>query len=282
MSFFPCLKRNQNKISTPNPTSTICIIIPVTSHKHETEWTQLSDSLLYKMPLTSLSKSLNNQEDIHLNAYKYKLFVGYDVGDPFYDNQTTLTELDTYASQNLNPLFITLEPRAILNTNKQPGTAFNYLSNEAYKEDCDFMYHIDDDTEFITPNWAKPFVSALQNLKPPFFGVVGPTCHEGNTAILTHNFVHRSHLDRFSTYYPPELSSWWFDNWISEIYGKSNTLKIKDVLVKDHPELAMRHGLRYKIIWDSSDLLRPLIAKAQQHLLDLFLDIHHNTFMYIE
>lgn len=272
--FFTDNDYNKHQMDISN---TICILIPVTSRTHEHEWHQLSDSFFYQKPLLSLSQSIKQNKD----PYQYKLFLGYDIGDPFFDNQTTLKQLTSYVNQNLSNLSFTLETRAIQNKHKQPVTILNYLSNEAYYNGCDFMYHIDDDTEFITSNWAKPLVSALKNFKPPFFGVVGPTCYEGNTAILTHDFVHRSHLDRFSTHYPPELSSWWFDNWISEVYGINHTLKLKNVLVKDHLELSMANGLRYSIIWESAYLLRPLIEKGRQHLFNLLIAMNHQ-WIYIQ
>ncbi len=44
----------------------------------------------------------------------------------------------------------------------------------------------------------------------------GPKCQQGNDKILTHDFVHRLHLEIFDmNYYPPELVDWWMDDWIS-------------------------------------------------------------------
>ena len=42
--------------------------------------------------------------------------------------------------------------------------------------------------------WAAQAVSALRAHTPPNLGVVGPVCNEGNTRILTHDLVHRTHL----------------------------------------------------------------------------------------
>lgn len=51
---------------------------------------------------------------------------------------------------------------------------------------------------------------------PPFLGVVGPICYDGNQNILTHDFVHRTHRNIFQTYYPVVFSDWWMDDWISK------------------------------------------------------------------
>ena len=61
-------------------------------------------------------------------------------------------------------------------------------------------------------------VRALGGFSPPNVGVVGPYCAEGNTLILTHDFVHRTHLQIFAPhYYPPVFSDWWMDDWISKV-----------------------------------------------------------------
>ena len=130
------------------------------------------------------------------------------------------------------------------------------------------MYHIDDDTEFVTPNWAQQFESATLCSFTPW-GVVGPACHEGINAVLIHDFVHRTHLDLFRTHYPPQLTTWWFDDWITYIYGERNTRQLPDVVVRDHP---MRTHLRYTVNWASSDQLPALIAEGRQTVREAMLE----------
>ena len=72
----------------------------------------------------------------------------------------------------------------------------------------DYLVRINDDTEFNTRNWTTIGISKLLSYKPPNIGVVGPFCPEGNTNILVHDMVHRTHLDVISLYYQSE-----FDNW---------------------------------------------------------------------
>jgi hypothetical protein len=85
----------------------------------------------------------------------------------------------------------------------------NFLSFAAYADGCEFLYRIKDDAQFRSSFWStSEFISTLQEFDPPYLGVVGPTCHEGNTDILTHDFVHRTHIYIyiFGTHYPPELT----------------------------------------------------------------------------
>jgi len=137
----------------------------------------------------------------------------------------------------------------------------NFLSREAYDDKCDFMYRINDDTEFLTP-WTSAFINVLQAFSPPFRGVVGPTCKQGNYAILTHDFVHRSHLDIFSTHYPPELTDWWLDDWITSVYGDSNTKKLTEVQVKHHVLVT-----RYEVRREAEKFLNPLLEQGRLRLL---------------
>ena len=45
----------------------------------------------------------------------------------------------------------------------------------------------------------------------------------GNIAILTHDFVHRTHVDIFGFYYPRVFTDWFADDWIT---GISNLVKL--------------------------------------------------------
>ena len=78
----------------------------------------------------------------------------------------------------------------------------------AAEDGADYLYRVNDDTEFVGTGWAAQAVGALRANTPPNLGVVGPVCNEGNTRILTHDLVHRTHLQIFEHYYPPIFSDW--------------------------------------------------------------------------
>ena len=241
-------------------TQSVCVLIPVTSRMHD--WRRLEDTLLYQLPLASLGPTIGAQ-------HSFRVFVGYDSGDALFDNRTTLAALSAHMRATLPS--VAFEPRRVHNPKQQPVPVLNALSRAAYDAGCDFMYHVDDDTEFVTPDWATQFESVLRGFAPPLWGVVGPTCHEGNTAVLTHDFVHRTHLDLFRTHYPPPLTTWWFDDWISSVYGACNTRKLPNVVVRDHPE---RTGLRYDVNWASADQLPALIAEGRKDVQNAILSAY--------
>ena len=140
-------------------------------------------------------------------------------GDPFYDSDENIASVDAWFAEHVKqPLAahgigISLAYTSLHNTLKKPGPVFLAMAREVYdKYHADYYYRVNDDTEMID-RWPKAFVGALRSLPPPY-GVVGPTCLEGNTKILTHDFVHKTHMEVFDmNYYPPALVDWWMDDW---------------------------------------------------------------------
>lgn len=88
-----------------------------------------------------------------------------------------------------------------------PGPVFNSMARAAYELGADYFYRLNDDSE-IRGRWPEAYVRTLQALGPPF-GVIGPSSYGSNDRILTHDFVHRTHMEIFEmNYYPPELPDW--------------------------------------------------------------------------
>ena len=106
---------------------------------------------------------------------------------------------------------------------KKNNIPFNEVAKVAFEDDAEYFVRINDDTEFTTADWITLGTNALKTFKPPNVGVVGPLCREGNTDILTHDMVHRTHLTIFGgTYYPDVFSNWWLDDWITVVYSREN------------------------------------------------------------
>ena len=128
------------------------------------------------------------------------------------------------------------------------------------------MYRINDDTEFRTP-FASALTTALANFKPPYLGVVGPSCADGNKKILTHDFVHRTHYHIFQTYYPVVLTDWWMDDWITRVYSQSGRMTRMSHVVKHRVDV---HGTRYQIDYSHERALVGQLASGWSRL-DRFL-----------
>ena len=110
---------------------------------------------------------------------------------------------------------------------------FNEITRKAYEDGADYIVRINDDTEFITEGWVKLGIAALESMKPPNVGVVAPVCKQ-NTAIFTHDMVHRTHLKIFDVYYPVIFDNWYVDTWITQVYQPDRSKLVKGWEVRHH------------------------------------------------
>ena len=84
--------------------------------------------------------------------------------------------------------------------------------------------------------------------------------------MLTHDFVHRTHIEIFDMeYYPPEFTDWWLDNWITEVYKSERTRQVRAIQVKHHMG---HHGTRYEVETWRGNLLTFVVDKKRQKVVD--------------
>ena len=105
-------------------------------------------------------------------------------------------------------------------------------------------FRINDDTRFKTSLWSEQFTSTLRHYNPAYLGVTGPTHSGGNTAILTYDFTHRTHVDILGFYYPRHFTDWYADGWITRIYKKIDRLTKSPRIKLAH---TMGRGSRYRV-----------------------------------
>lgn len=104
-------------------------------------------------------------------------------------------------------------------------------------------------------------MEALLTLPPPY-GVIGPRSFNTDNRILTHDFVHRTHMEVFGgQYYPTELQDWWMDDWISSVYGPQRSFMSKNITIYHHVKA---HGKRYKVDFEHEKRLTPLTMEGRQ------------------
>lgn len=184
---------------------------------------RLSDLALFSIMLPSLAATAQV-------GFEYWLYLAHDVGDRFFEAEGVRHKVARWCQRSLlAPLRARgIEASVLLlrfnNTVRKPGPVFNFMMAAAAEDGADFLYRINDDTELRGADWTAQAVRALERMRR--VGVVGPICDEGNVAILTHDMVHRTHLAIFGgLYYPPVLSDWYMDDWISRVYGQARTQK---------------------------------------------------------
>jgi len=204
-------------------------------------------------------------------GFQYGIFIGYDVGDKYWDNPQTRDVVAKWIDDNVvAPLAklnikVTLHLVSLLNKIKKPGPVFTAVTKAAYDAGALYFYRINDDTEFLENRWSSSFVKELLSLGKPY-GVIGPfngnlvTGQSGNNGILVHDFTHRLHMEIFEQiYYPVELVDWWMDDWITFVYGKKRTRQGRRHYVNHHVNA---HGQRYQVAMANGQKLKGLVDKG--------------------
>lgn len=194
-------------------------------------------SFLEQSLLPSIYETITNKERA---LYRVELILGYDDDDEYWQNHDHQLRPKSYYGE---PMYVDREPIPInfVSIRKDPNgdrpnrIPFNELCQAAYDYGATYIARINDDSEFKTKGWITVAKKALERFAPPNIGVVGPTCHQGNTDIMTHDFVHApSHYSIFDTYYPPVFDNYYVDDWITRVYGEERTRKLKSWEVEHH------------------------------------------------
>ena len=190
----------------------IGILIPTTTFK--TKFKKLEDTFLFKICLPSLLNTINNQ-------HTYELYLAIDDNDKVYSklqNHKKLLNKNTYKNINKN---IKLTPH-ILSTKKiEKGNVVGYWNmcyEKAYNDNCEYFVQCGDDIIFYDKNWLDQCIHHLKlNMD---YGVSTPVDIR-NKDLMTQSVVSRKHYELFGYYYPPELKSWFCDNYITDLYKDS-------------------------------------------------------------
>lgn len=245
----------------------IAYMMGVTSRsEHATGHTATFESVMQNQAVMqyALPSFVNTASD----GFQYLVVLGYDQGDKFYDNELNWLLLEDWFETNAaRPLMLRnikckLKGVRVNNPMQKPGPVFNEVARVAYNMGAEYFYRVNDDTELISP-WAREFVETLTSFGPPF-GVVGPQHVGGNLNILTHDFVHRTHMDIFNqNYYPKQLTDWWLDDWISYVYGPTRTKKLCNVITVHHTREV---HTRYKVDWKNKEIWKSILKTSQEHL----------------
>ena len=203
--------------------------------KSQTSWKHISQI----PPVKYLIKSIYNTTRLENSLYNIRVLIGVDVDDMFwianYENITLQVRRD-YGIDMVVKFY-----------RHVPGyLPFNLLMQDAWNTQAEYLVRMNDDSEFKSEGWITLAINVLRTYEPPNVGVVGPTCSQGKTTILTHDMVHRTHLRIFQTYYPPIFHNWYIDDWISSVYGPSRTKKVDAWVVEHHVHLGTRYNAMQK------------------------------------
>lgn len=211
----------------------------------------LAQMALMKFAVPSLVRTMEKEK------YEYELYVGVDDDDKFWTDAKKQEEVQAAAGEDLKVRFGAFG-------NKPNRVPFNQILSLAAAGGADYIVRINDDSEFVTQGWTTLGIATLAAYDPPNVGVVGPTCKQGNVNILTHDMVHRTHMEIFQhKYYPPVFDNWWVDDWITNVYGKNRTTKLKSWQVNHH---TTHHRTRYHVNYALGKKLKAELDKGKAML----------------
>jgi len=184
----------------------------------------------------------------------YKFYLAYDYNDRVFANKRLRDAFrrqfhlaTTSGSCRDRGITVNLSSMVECNHTGNPTWAQNDAMLEAYLDDVDYLYRINDDTKMMTGGWTEKFISTLEGYDPPRVGVVGPNHEGGNIGILTYDFVHRTHVNVFGFYYPHLFTDWFGDSWITKVYMPKRSTKIAEVRLKHTLGLGQRYNVRYHV-----------------------------------
>ena len=158
-----------------------------------------------------------------------------------------------------------------------PSQAVSGLARIAVKKDKhDYVYQLNDDTILVSKDWADDMIDALRSSPlMPNLGVAGPL-DTNNQRILTHAFVHKTHVEIFDAMFPSAFKNWWSDDWISTVYGSRATFARKEVIVT-HNVQSQKTGAwnRYDVDHNAQHLLH---EQVQRGFVTINTYLRHNDF----
>ncbi|ELT91622.1 hypothetical protein CAPTEDRAFT_211641 [Capitella teleta] len=192
------------------------------------------------------------------NGYEYRFYLGHDHDDEFFTSPALLL-----FTQNFHRVISSQCPPSNFSANlyilrclhnHKPAWAQNDAMMEAYMDNCEYYYRVNDDIKLLSPLWTEIYIEILHSYRPPNIGVVGP--ENGDKHIyLNFEFVHRTHLDIFGFYYPRTFETWWADYWITITYYRKRLTKTSRVKL-DHTS---SKGRRYV---DSTKMLKSVRKRS--------------------
>ena len=204
------------------------VLCSTTRGVQNVEWDHLA---LTSIMLPSLKSTMEDE-------YAYFLYVGVDTDDRVYSTREAKSALSRIAGDKIS-VTIDAFPRV------GQRIPMNQILRHAYEDGMDYIVRVNDDTEFASMMWTTLSISELMRGTPANIGVVGPIVSgppNVNGNILTHDMVHRTHMDIFNgEYYPECFENAWIDDWITLVYGQRSRA-IWEWRVHHHTD---HHGTRY-------------------------------------
>ncbi|PJF18684.1 hypothetical protein PSACC_01508 [Paramicrosporidium saccamoebae] len=199
-------------VAAKKPLKRVALAFPTTSRGVTNFW----DLPFLGIFLPTLARSLGWKD---LRRYELSLYLGYDDGDPVYENRELMKRIVGKAKATFRNLGI---PNVRLNfvrlgVSGAVAYIWNVLFSMAMADGCQYFYQVNDDLRFSSFGWLHTFASQLDRQQG--LGVVGPNDPVFDCKIMTMTMVTRTHWQIFGWYFPPEFRNWQCDTWLTLVYA---------------------------------------------------------------
>jgi hypothetical protein len=214
------------------------------------------------------------------SGHTYTFYVGFDKDDPLYDTEKGRAEFRTTFYQMLRE-HGTAKPglvmKAFVGTEHAPSWVICNLMQMAYNDGAEFLFQVNDDSQLVAPGWERAMTHALAtNPTWPNLGATGPMDRKwgggkfGGNLLLTHAFVHRTHLDIHGRFFPKAFKNWWSDNWVTNVYGAKDTFVGPDGVTLEHQTSVGKSNenedMRYKVDRKDAEKLPAELEKGRKRI----------------
>ena len=204
-SYHQGLDRSDSKEES-NDAVKICIGVPLTSKG--TDMDSVSSSPFWAIFFDSFMNSI----DWKANTFIFRIYLGFDMGDPLYDTgdawQDIRIEFKKRVTFRLQEQLLkedeiervlehslSLKMMHFKDLRGAPSQIVSQLMLQGFHDKFDYFYQVNDDTSIVTGGWPAVFINALKmNVLVANLGVTGPS-DSNNERIFTHSFVHRTHIE---------------------------------------------------------------------------------------
>lgn len=204
------------------------------SHSHEKELdSTATDKLVMSIGMPTLSlKSMSSFKDTapcntfvpsfldtidddEWGKFAFRLYIGFDTGDIYFDNPSTLTQIHEYltslveekkqklSSDIASKVQVDFEYVKFPFSKGWVTYIWNGLFVRAINEGADYYYQVNDDLKLDTSRWATYFKESLDTVNG--VGVTGPFDERHGGRLLTQACVSRKHYEIFGRFYPLDI-----------------------------------------------------------------------------
>lgn len=156
-----------------------------------------------------LKHSIDSILKTNISNINIKFYFAFDEKDKFFNELIKIPKIITFECFTHN-----------LESKGDVVGMWNLLAEQA-KNECEYIMATGSDIIYYDKDWILESINSLK--KQNNIGVIGLTdLYRGGQndikKLFTQSLVHRVHLLIFTTYYPVELTNWFCDDWITQVY----------------------------------------------------------------